>query len=121
MIFLVTNRKRISNRELQKRLKIGYKTVLRNRKKIEKILDGIIDPHLDGVINPQRIGDYRKLMGIVDVRDVLCWARRNYEHYEERRAAALSRKKQTPSIPPQPSPTQIQNPAEPSPPDKPAA
>lgn len=78
MIFLVTI-KEISTRKLQGKLKIkSYETALRNRKKIEEILDGIMDP--------QKMMDHRKLMDLVDVRDIIKRKLKKLDAIEKRRS-----------------------------------
>ena len=70
MIFIVTNKK-ISTCKLQENLKIeSYETALRNRKKIEEILNGIMD--------------HQKLMGLVDLNDILKWKIKKLDAIEKR-------------------------------------
>jgi len=111
MIFLVTNKKRITTRKLQERLKIlCYETALRNRKGIETVLEGILLLERD----------YKELVGIVEMRDILDWGERNSDRLE--RLTVLRSQKRSPSRKfSQPTPVQIQNPAEHLPPDAPTA
>lgn len=77
MIFLVTNKK-ISTRELQKKLKMkSYETALRNRKKIE----GVLNPFPRMGENKEK--DYNILAGIVDIKDIAKWKSRRYKADEK--------------------------------------
>jgi len=112
MIFLVTNGEEISTKGLQKNLKMGsYETALRNRKKIETVLERILFFE----------EDYKELMRIVEIRDIFSWGERNSMRLERRLTVLRSQKKPSSRSSLQPSPTQTQDPAEGLLPDAPTA
>lgn len=77
MIFLVTNTK-ISTKELQEKLKMkSYETAVRNRKKIEGVLNLVMDFQQRNM-DPRKEKDFNILMGIVGINDILKWKGRNY-------------------------------------------